>query len=101
MNRFAQDAELYTGPLNRESLSAADGVKYFGDTLRPHFKGAQSVFLWRCFSNHSREKTTRPKGQVDWNILVALETLEGLLDGHVADIRPELRAKNKISILPT
>ena len=49
-NRLVGDAELYKGPLNCESLRAADGVKYFRDTLRPHFiKGAQSVFLWRFY----------------------------------------------------
>ena len=34
----------------RESLRADDGVKYFRDTLRPHYvKGAQNVFLWRFY----------------------------------------------------
>ena len=34
----------------RKPLRAADGVKYFRDTLRPHFiKGAQSVILWRFY----------------------------------------------------
>ena len=38
------------GLLNRESLRAEDGVKYFRDTLRPHYvKGAQNVFLWRFY----------------------------------------------------
>ena len=47
-NRLVGDADMYEGLLNRESLRTADGVKYFRDTLRPHFiKGAQSVFLWR------------------------------------------------------
>ena len=33
------------GLLNRESLKADDGVKYFRDTLRTHYvKGAQNVF---------------------------------------------------------
>ena len=46
-NRLVGDAELYKGLLDRELLSAADGVKYSRDTLRPHFiKGAQSVFFW-------------------------------------------------------
>ena len=36
------------GLLDREPLRGTDGVKFFGDTSRPHFiKGAQSVFLWR------------------------------------------------------
>ena len=40
----------YQGLLDREPLKAADGVKHFRDTLRPHFiKGAQSVSLWRFY----------------------------------------------------
>ena len=55
-NRLLGDAEMHKGLLNRESLRAADGVKYFKDTLRPHcIKGAQSVFLWRFHQiNRSR-----------------------------------------------
>ena len=49
-NRLVGDAEMYKGLLNRESLMAEDGVKYFRDTLRPHLiKGAESVFLWRFY----------------------------------------------------
>ena len=49
-NRHVGDTEMHKGLLNRESLSAEDGVKYFMDTLRPHFiKGARSVFLWRFY----------------------------------------------------
>ena len=49
-NRLVGDAERYRGLLDREPLGAADGVKYFRDTLRPHFiKGTQSVFLWRFY----------------------------------------------------
>ena len=37
--------------LNRETLRAEDGLKYFKDTLRPHFiNGAQSVFLCRFYA---------------------------------------------------
>ena len=47
-NRLVGDAEMHERLLNREPLRAADGVKYFRDTLRPHFsKSVQSVFLWR------------------------------------------------------
>ena len=47
-NRLVGDAEMHKGLCNRESLRAEDGVKYFRETLRPHFiKGAKSVFLWR------------------------------------------------------
>ena len=49
-NRLVGDAAMHKGLLNRESLRAENGVKYFRDTLRPHFiKGAQSVFLWRFY----------------------------------------------------
>ena len=41
---------MHKGPPDREYLSADDGVKYYTETLRPHFiNGAQSVFLWRIF----------------------------------------------------
>ena len=36
-NRLVGDAEMYKGLLDREHLRAADGVKYFRDTLDPHF----------------------------------------------------------------
>ena len=46
-NRLVGDTELYKRLINRESLRAADGVKYLRVTLRPHFiRRAQSVFLW-------------------------------------------------------
>ena len=49
-NRLVVDAEMYKRLLDREPLKDADGVKFFRDTLRPHFiKGAQSVFLWRFY----------------------------------------------------
>ena len=48
-NRLVGDAETHKGLLNRESLRAEDGVKYFKDKMRPHFQGAQSVFLWRVY----------------------------------------------------
>ena len=56
-NRLVGDAEMYKRHLDREPLRAADGVKYFKDTLRPHFiKGAQSVFLWRFISSPEQKK---------------------------------------------
>ena len=46
-NGLVGDAQMHKGLLNRESLRAEDGVKYFRDSLRLHFiKGAQSVFLF-------------------------------------------------------
>ena len=58
-NRLVGDAEMHKGLLNRESLRAENGVKYFRDTLRPHFiKGAQSVFLWRFYQFIRAEEET-------------------------------------------
>ena len=50
-NRLTGDAMVYKPLLDRDRLKDKDqGVKYFKDTLRPHFvKGAQSVFLWRLY----------------------------------------------------
>ena len=49
-NRLVGDAEMHNKLLDRELLKAAEGVKYFRDTMRPHFiNRAQSVFIWRFF----------------------------------------------------
>ena len=49
-NRLDGDAEMFKESFDRELLKTADGVKYFRDTLRPHFvEGAQSVFLWKYY----------------------------------------------------
>ena len=86
---------MYKGQLNRESPRATDGVKNFRDTFGPHFiRGAQCVPL-EILSIQSSEKRTPRDGQVDWKMFTALETLTGFLDGHVADVRPARRAKNK------
>ena len=46
-NRLHGNAEQYKPLLNRDTLKADDGVKYFRDMLRPHFvKGAHSIFFW-------------------------------------------------------
>ena len=50
-NRLEGDAAIYKSLLERDRLRDPDhGVRYFKDTIRPHFvKGTQSVFLWRFF----------------------------------------------------
>ena len=50
-NRLVGDAGIHKGLLNRESLRAEDGVKYFRDTLRRHStkRSSQCVFLWRFY----------------------------------------------------
>ena len=58
-NRHVGDAEMHKGLLDREPLRAADGVKCFRDTWRPHFiKGARGVFFWRFISVHEQEEET-------------------------------------------
>ena len=63
-NRLVGDAEMHKGLLNRESLRATDGVKYFRNTLRPHFiKGAHNVFLWRFYKlNRARRGSLEISG---------------------------------------
>ena len=49
-DRLVGDAEMRKRLLNREPMRTTDGVKYFRNTLRPHFiKGAYNVFLWRFY----------------------------------------------------
>ena len=54
--RLVGDAEMHKRLLDRKSLRATDGVKYFRNTLRHHFiQGAHNVFLWRfCQFNRAR-----------------------------------------------
>ena len=49
--RLHGDAAVYKPLLDRDQLrDPVTGVKYFKDTLRPHFvKGVQAVFLWRFY----------------------------------------------------
>ena len=89
-NRLVRDAELCKGLLDRESLRAAYGVKYFRDTLKPHFiKGAQSVFYWRFLSIHPSKKRMFRNGPVDRQVFTVLAALKRRLDGQLADVRPE------------
>ena len=46
-------------------------------------------------SIHSSEKRKCRDGQVDRKNVIALESVKGFLDGRVADVRPERRAKIK------
>jgi hypothetical protein len=48
-NRLEGDAAVYRSLLDRDLLrDPQDGVRYFKNSLRPHFiKNNQSVFLWR------------------------------------------------------
>ena len=55
-NRLVGDAEMYTGLLDREPLTAHDGVKFFKDTVRLQYvTGAQS-FLWGFIDLYEQEE---------------------------------------------
>ena len=53
-----------------------------------HQRNSECVPL-EILSIHLSEKATRRNGQADWTFFTAHETLKGILDGHVADVRPE------------
>ena len=60
-NRLVGDADMHKGLLNRESLRAEDGVKYFKDTLRPTSSKELRVFSSGYFTNlfEQEEETLR------------------------------------------
>ena len=58
--------------IDGEPLRAADGVKYFRDSLRLHFiRGAQSVILWRFFQVTPSKNRKHRDGQADRKVLIA------------------------------
>ena len=83
---FSELQKSIKGRLNRESLRADDGVKYFRDTLRPHFiKGAQSVFFWSGTE------------MVDWigKFFFSPEAFERFMDGLVTVVCHESATKRE------
>ena len=89
-NRLVGDAEMYKRLLDRQSLRAANGVKYFRDTLRLHFiKRAQSVFLWKCY-----QFTRARRGNIEMVKWIGKFTLL-LKRIHVISVHHERRAKTK------
>ena len=89
-NRLVRDAAVNKGLVDGESPGAEDGVKYFKDTLRPHFiKGAQSVFFWRFypFIRARRENLEMVKCIGKFSLL--LKRLRDAWNGHVAGVRHE------------
>ena len=74
-NRVVGDAELHKGLLNRESLRAADAVKYFQRYFEVSLQRSSECVLLEILSIHSSEKRTRRNGQVDWTFFIVLETL--------------------------
>ena len=88
-NRLVGDVDMYKGLLDRESLRAADGVKYFRDTLRPpfHQRSSECVLL-DILSVHPSKKRKHRDDQVDRQGFIAFEALKGCLDGHVTGCPP-------------
>ena len=92
-NRLVGEAEMYNGLLNRESLRATDGVKYFRNTLRPHFiKGAQNVEIP---SVQTSKKRKFRNGQVDRQVFTVFAALKRRLDEQLADVLRERRTKTR------
>ena len=71
-NRLVGDAAMHKGLFDRESPRAADGVKYFRDTLRPQFhqKGSE-CFSLGILSVHQSKKRKHRDDQVDGQVLIA------------------------------
>ena len=76
---------MYEGLLDRESLTAEDGVKYFRDTLR--------AVPPEIFSAHTSKKRKYSDGSVNRQVFIAPEALERCLNGHVTGVHHERRAK--------
>ena len=58
-NRLVGDAEMHKGLLDREPLRAADGVKYFVNTLRPISSKSGQSFPLEILSIYSSKKRRR------------------------------------------
>ena len=89
-SRLVGDAEMYKGLLNRESLSATDGVKYFRNTFRLHFiKGSSECVPLEILSVQSNKKRKFRNGHVDRQVFTVFEAFKRRLDGQLADVRTE------------
>ena len=95
-NRLVGDAEMCKGLLNRESLRAEDGVKFYRDTLRHHFvKGAQSVLLWRFYLFIRARRGKHGDGRLDRQAFFAPEAFERFMDGLVTIVCHESATKRE------
>ena len=95
-SRLVGDAEMYKGLLNRESLSATDGVKYFRNTFTLHFiKGSSECVLLEILSVQSSMKRKFRNGHVDRQVFTVFEAFKRRLDGQLADVRTEWRTNTK------
>ena len=92
-NRHVGDAEMHKGLLNRDSLRAEDGVKYFTDTFEtPFHQRSSDCFPLEIFINFfgQGEKTMRwSRGSV--NSDCSCEASARCLDGLVTNVRHERR----------
>ena len=92
-NRLVGDAEIYKGLLVREPLKAADGV-----ILQERVETSLHQRISECvpleiLSVHPSKKSKHRDCQVDRQVFIALE----FMDGHVTVVRHERRAKKKVS----
>ena len=84
------------GLLNRESLKADDGVKYFRDTLRTHYvKGAQNVFPLEILFTFSSKERKHGDGRLDRQVFFAPEAFERFMDGLVTVVCNESATKRE------
>ena len=83
------DGELF----NQESLSNRRSQVFQRYVETPLQRSSECVLL-EILTIYPSKRRHRD-GQVDLQVLIALETLKGFLDGHAADVDPERRAKTK------
>ena len=96
-HRIVGDAQMHRGLLDRESLRAEDGVKYFRDTLKPHFKGTQSVFLWRFYQFIRARRGNIEMVKCIGKFSLLLMRIWRRLDAHATCVHHERGAKRKPS----
>ena len=76
-NRLVGDAGMHKGLLDREPLRAADGFKYFRNTLRSHFikRSSESVCV-EIFSVHPSKERKHLDGQVVRQVFIDFQELK-------------------------
>ena len=88
MNRLVGDASIYKKHLDRKPLPSEDGVKYFMETVRPHFTRRFFLgFFSGDVSIYFAQGKKHGDGQLDRKDVIAPQAFEGFLDGHVTNDR--------------
>ena len=87
------------GPALKNRSESTRWSRDFKDTLRPHFKRAQSILFWRKFTICSSEERKHGDGQVDRQDLTAPEASTRCLDGHVADVLQERTGDHPLKVV--